>query len=382
MPRIGVREWLAVGRVIAHGDLLRTSTGLQVCRRFERELAAAMGTRHALAVSSGTAALVVALQACGIGPGDEVLVSAYTWKASAAAVLLAGAVPVLVEIDATLTMDPEDLRAKITPRSRAVIPVHMINRPCDMDAILAIARAHGLRVIEDAAQGVGLRYKGRACGAMGDIGCLSFNQYKNMTCGEGGAILTNDDRLFERAYCAHDLGVDFRDLEHAPTEASFVGANYRISEIQGAILRVQLSKLHGRLARMRRRVAAMGRILTDAGLPVAPLTDAGGAQSLAVTFATEAEAADFARHRGVRRLYDNSKHVYTAWHAILERRMAHPGLDPWAWAGGNSYLHADSCPRTLDILRRSCAVSSLEDYPYPVALMVARKLAQAAPRAA
>lgn len=380
MPRLGVREWISVGRVIAHGDLLRTTSKLRQCVRFERELAEQSEVLHALAVSSGTAALICGLQACGIGPGDEVLVSAYTWMASAAAVLQVGAVPVLVEIDETLTMDPEDLRAKITPRSRAVIPVHMINRPCDMDRILDIAGAHDLRVIEDAAQACGLSYKGRACGSMGDIGCFSFNQYKNMTCGEGGALLARDDLLYERAYCAHDLGVEFRDFDTALGGNPFVGSNYRISEIQGAILRVQLSKLPRRLRRMQRRVAMMSRIMAEAGLGLAPLNDPDSNLSMAVTFDTEAEAIAFSENRCVRRLLDNSKHVFTAWNSILDRRMAHPRVDPWGWAEQNSFLTHDSCPRTLDLLRRTCAISSLEDWPLPVAYAIARRLASSVRR--
>ncbi len=376
MVKLGMREFLAVGRVIAHGDLLRTTSNLHVCQRFEADLAGFSGVKRSLAVNSGTSALICALQACGIGPGDEVLVSAYTWMASAAAVLQVGAVPVLVEVDATLTMDPDDLAARITPRSRAVIPVHMLNRPCDMDRIRLVARQNDLRVIEDACQAVGIRYKGQACGSLGDIGAFSFNQAKNMTCGEGGAVLTNADDLYQRAYCAHDMGVDFRALTPAAQVPAFVGANYRISEIEGAILRVQLAKLPRRLARLRRRVRYLRERLERAGVPVAPDNDAEGTLGLVVTFETEAEAVAYAKRRGVHRLFDNSKHVYTEWTAILDRRMAHPQFDPWAWNGRNSRITPESCPRTLDLLRRSCLVSPLVDWPMPVVRLAARGLTE------
>ena len=248
MVKLGVREWLAVGRLFLNGHLLRTDDGLRLCRRFEAELAKFTGAEHALAVSSGTAGLICALQACGIGPGDEVLVPAYTWMATAGAVLLVGAVPVLVEIDETLTMDVADLRAKLTQRSRAVIPVHMINRPCDMDAILALARDHGLRVIEDASQAVGVRYKGRMCGTMGDAGVYSFNQHKNMTCGEGGAILTNDTDLAKRA---KHLTTTARVPDRWNFVHDAIGFNYRMPNINAALGCAQLERVPDMLARKR-----------------------------------------------------------------------------------------------------------------------------------
>lgn len=376
MIRPGFREWFAVGRLFLNGHLLRTDDdGLGLCKRFEAELASFAGTRHALALSSGTAGLICALQACGIGPGDEVLVPAYTWMATAGAVLLVGAVPVLVEIDATLTMDVADLRAKLTPRSRAVIPVHMINRPCDMDAILALARQNGLRVIEDASQALGVRYKGRMCGTLGDAGVLSFNQHKNMTSGEGGAILTNDAQLHARAMNAHDMGIAYRGGGAGGNAPIFVGSNYRISEIQGAILRVQLSRLGGRMKRMQRRVAVLTQAVTAAGHRPAPHHDPDDCFSLAVTFGTEAEAIAFARKRGVRRLFDNSKHIFTEWHPILERRMPHPRLDPWAWAEVGGDRRLSDCPRTLDLLRRTCALNPMTERPMLVTQIVARQLA-------
>lgn len=376
MPRLGLREWIAVGRVMARGDILRTTTRNGEVERFERAMAKAAGTEHCLAVSSGTTALVCGLQALGIGPGDEVLVSAYTWMASAAAVLQVGAMPVLVEIDETLTMDPDDLLARITPRSRAVMPVHMINRVCDMDRILDIARRHGLFVIEDASQAVGVRYKDKACGTMGDVGVFSFNQFKNMTCGEGGALLTRDARLHHRAYCAHDIGVSFRDLDAEEKEAAFLGSNYRISEIQGAILNVQLARLQPRLRRVARRTRMIESAFKSASVPMAPYAPNGPALSPAITFDTEEEAIAFSQRRGAWRIFDKSKHVYLYWDAILEKRMAHPKVDPWAWAGNQPGITADACPRTLNIMRRTCALNPGPDLPAPIVAASARRLAR------
>ncbi|MAM62288.1 aminotransferase class I/II-fold pyridoxal phosphate-dependent enzyme [Maritimibacter sp. UBA3975] len=375
MARVGLREWLAVGRVIAAGDLLRNSGPLQEVARFERALCDETGATHALAVTSGTSALVCALQAAGIGPGDEVLVPAYTWMATVAAPLLVGAVPVLVEVDETLAMDPDDLAAKITPRSRAVIPVHMLNRPCDMDRIMSVAGAHGLVVIEDSCQAVGVRYKGRACGTIGQAGAFSFNQYKNMTVGEGGAVLTSDPDIHARAFNAHDMGWAYRGAgAPEPRGPMFVGGNYRISEIQGAILRVQLRRLRRSLSRVGKRLAIIRDVLERAGLSVAPHNDPDEVLGLVVTFDTEAEARAFARHRGVHHLFDNSKHIYTEWTPILDGRTFHPGFDPWTWAGRNAPVSAEDCPKTLDRLRRSCRIDPMARLPLFAVRLLARRM--------
>lgn len=375
MARLGFREWLAVGRVIAGGTLTRTERAGGACDRFEQELAGFAGCNHALAVSSGTAALISALQACGVGPGDEVLVPAYTWMASAGAVLQVGAVPVLVEVDETLTLDVGDLVAKITPRSQAVIPVHMLNRPCDMDRILDVAQVHGLKVIEDACQAVGIRYNGQVLGTLGDIGTYSFNQHKNMTSGEGGAVLTNQRPLIDRARNAHDMGLGFRHAKSMDTDMIFLGNNFRISEIQGAILRVQLRKLEARVSRMTRRVALMADMLERAQYPIARLHGKGPVASLVLTFDTEGEAIQFAERRGARRLFDSTKHVYTEWGPILNRYMAHPGITPWAWAGNPNGPARESCPKTLDQLRRSCGINAMPDVPMPIVRQLAKRLA-------
>ena len=200
MPRVGIREMMALGRVIASGRLARYQAGDDgMTSRFEARLREKLGTKHVLTVNSGTSALISALVGAGIGPGDEVLVPAYTWVSTAIAPLAVGAIPILVDIDESLTIDPEDIKRKITPYTKAIIPVHMRNLVCDMDVITAIAKQHRLIVIEDACQAVGVSYKGQRVGTIGEAGALSFNQHKNLNSGEGGAIVTNDDRLFTRA---------------------------------------------------------------------------------------------------------------------------------------------------------------------------------------
>ncbi|MFA5206883.1 MAG: aminotransferase class I/II-fold pyridoxal phosphate-dependent enzyme, partial [Lentisphaeria bacterium] len=192
MYDIGQAEIEAVIKVITSKQFMRYRGGEGgYTEQFEKALQDKFQVRHALTVNSGTSALIGALAAMGIGPGDEVIVPAYTWVATAMAPLAVGAVPVMADIDESLTIDPEDIGRKITPYTKAIIPVHMINQPCDMDAIMAIAKKHHLLVCEDACQACGVSYKGKRVGTIGHTGALSFNQFKNITCGEGGAVLTN-----------------------------------------------------------------------------------------------------------------------------------------------------------------------------------------------
>src|SRR5947209_5413589 len=173
---------------------------------FEKELAARMQTRFALAVTSGTAALSTALAALGIGPGDEVILPAWTWYSCYNAIVLAGALPVFAESDKSLNIDPEDIEHRITPQTKAIMAVHLEGCPCDMDRILPIARKHGIKVLEDCAQSAGASYKGKPLGAIGDIAIYSFQLCKTITSGEGGCVVTGDPILFERACRFHDLG--------------------------------------------------------------------------------------------------------------------------------------------------------------------------------
>ncbi len=376
MPKPGIRECVAVGRAIAAGNLLRHEGPLQLTSRFETRFAEHMGSQHALAMTSGTTALHAAMTAIGVGPGDEVLVPAYTWIATAAAPALAGAVPVLVDIDESLTMDPADLEKKITPHTKAIIPVHMANAPCDMDAIMEIARRHNLRVVEDACQAVGVSYKGRMCGSIGDIGVFSFNHFKNMNIGEGGAVVTNDAALFKRIMNFHDLGAWARPGYAEGGEPSFISGHARVTEIQGAMLDAQLSRLPGYIRGLTRSRAAVAGVLADkSDLRLSPHHDVDSAAGMTVIFETEREAIRYAERPGAYRLFDNSKHVYTNWKPILEKRSAHRDLNPWAWAHREISYDASTCARTLDILRRTCRIYLSERWPTPVARWKARALA-------
>jgi dTDP-4-amino-4,6-dideoxygalactose transaminase len=376
MQRVGLREWLALGRVIASNRLTRYGAGERgQVARFERRMAEKVDADHVLTTTSGTTALISALAAAGIGPGDEVLVPAYTWISTAAAPLAVGAIPVLVEIDESLTIDPADIEDKITPRTKAIIPVHMNNLVCDMDRIMESAARHDLLVIEDACQAVGVTYRGRHTGTIGHAGAFSFNSYKNMNAGEGGAVLTSDARLYERARMFHDVG-SFARGHGESDEPIFVGSNFKANELMGAVLNVQLSRLGPYLQRLRRRRA----ILADAVMKrgdgrIAPHHDPAHARGLAVTFPSAAAARQFAENRGVTRVLDSSRHVYTNWEAILSQASFHPSMNPWRWSMRETGIDVGSCPRTLDILSRSCVVSLGARYPLPVIAWFARKLA-------
>lgn len=206
---------------------------------FEREFATYCTTGHAVAVNTGTSALHLALLALGVGPGDEVITVPFTFVATAAAICYAGARPVFVDVDpVTLTMDPRQLEAAITARSRAIMPVHLYGQMADMDAIMATAHRHGIPVIEDACQAHGAEYLGRRAGSIGAVGCFSFYPGKNLgACGEGGIAVTNDAELAAKMRMLRDWGQE-RRYHHAVK-----GFNYRMDGIQGAILRVKLRHL-------------------------------------------------------------------------------------------------------------------------------------------
>jgi dTDP-4-amino-4,6-dideoxygalactose transaminase len=253
----------AIARVLDSGQLV---LGDEVAA-FEREFAAYCGAAHAIGVNSGTSALHLALLAAGVGAGDEVITVAHTFVATVAAVVYTGARPVLVDIDPTgYTMDVTRIEAAITPRTKAILPVHLYGQPADMDPILEVARRRGLLVIEDAAQAHGAEYKGRRAGSLGDLGCFSFYPGKNLGAyGEGGAVTTNNPAYARTIRMLRDWGAEQR-YHHV-----LKGYNYRLEGIQGAILRIKLRRLEEWTEARRRHAAAYDRLLagTGLGLPAA-----------------------------------------------------------------------------------------------------------------
>lgn len=214
--------------------------------RLEKKFAAKIGCKYALAVNSGTSALIAAFVAAGIGPGDEVILPGYTFFASVSAIVVAKAMPVITEIDESLTLDPAAVEKAITPRTKAILVVHMLGLPAKMDKLRAIADKHKLVLIEDVAQAAGGSYKGKMLGAWGDIGCFSFDAYKVMGTGEGGMLTTDEEWIYTRAQSYHDTAACWRPNRYAQERKAgelFCGENYRLSEMAGAIGLAQLRKL-------------------------------------------------------------------------------------------------------------------------------------------
>ena len=227
----------------------------QKVANFERELAAFAGSKYALGVSSGTAALHCALTALGAGPGDEVILPAWTWHSCYTAILLTGALPVFAEVDDSLNIDPADVEARITANTKVIMAVHLFGAPADMGRIMKLAQARNLKVLEDAAQSFGGSYQGRRLGSIGHVGIYSFQIHKLITAGEGGAIVTDDPLLYERAIRFHDLGIlrpVHRTILSEPQLSFFPGINYRMNEMTGAVMRAQLRKIETILAAQRR----------------------------------------------------------------------------------------------------------------------------------
>ncbi|HEU5317939.1 MAG TPA: DegT/DnrJ/EryC1/StrS family aminotransferase, partial [Chloroflexota bacterium] len=343
--------------------------------RFEAAVAQRTGSRFALALNSGTGALITALTAAGIGPGDEVIVPGYTFIASAAAVILCGAVPVIAEIDDTLTIDPDDVARKIGPYTRAIMPVHMRGIPSQMDRIMALAQQHDLMVVEDSAQANGGSFRGRALGAVGHLGCYSLQASKTITAGEGGVVLTSDPKLYARAALAHDSAMSFwRKLssEHDLMLGDLppiAGGGYRMSELQGAVAFTQVGKLDGILEPMRQAKREIAVHTADApGITPMRVPDPDGECGLSVNYLLEnAERAQrFARAlqaEGVRvgTIHNEGfpdRHIYRYWEYVLNKTPISPNRDPWRdprYKGKVEYS-PDMCPRTLDILSRTVSV--------------------------
>jgi dTDP-4-amino-4,6-dideoxygalactose transaminase len=363
---IGKEEEAAVLDVLKHRSPFRHYGPGQVgrARQFEVELGRQVGTRHALAVSSGTAALKTSLVALSVGPGDEVILPAFTWIACPAAVALLGAVPVLAEIDESLTIDPADIERKITPRTKAVMVVHTGGIAADMDAILTVAHRHKLAVVEDCAQSAGARFRGKAVGSMGDVGAFSLQMNKTFTSGEGGAITTNDDTIFERAVTYHDLGFVRPQfgIERPRLNPGF-GENYRMSELAAALALEQLRKLESKiLAPMRGHKARLREALCDEpGIALRQLPDeAGDTGASFAFFAPTAESAAqlsealAAENVPVVRPY-GGKVLYQAWPDHFAgpadtgrhtTQLLTPQINPARYRQG-------ACPRSEDVIGRT-----------------------------
>lgn len=362
---IDEREINAVTAVLKSTKLFRFCEDSNVAA-FEKEASEKLGVKYALMVNSGTSALVCALTGAGIGPGDEVIVPGYTYISTAASVVGVGAVPVIAEIDESLGMDPEDVEKKITPSTKAIIPVHMQGVPNRIDALVAVAKKNNLKIIEDCCQCVGGKYKGRYVGTFGSAGAWSLNYYKVITTGEGGLIYTDDENIYEKAAFASDPAMPMWLSDSEWKSPPFSRQCYRPSEIMGAIARVQLSKIEGILGHTRKlKKAFLAEIAEPKGYQPQHVDDPEGEcgvsaaiivgdQELAKRYAAALQAEGL----GAGTAYNDGfpdRHIYRYWDSILDKNSHHPSGYPWkdpAYKGNIEYSR-DMCPRTLSILGRA-----------------------------
>jgi dTDP-4-amino-4,6-dideoxygalactose transaminase len=310
-------------------------------------------------MTSGHAALASALVALGIGPGDQVIIPAYTYIATAIAVLEAGAIPVIAEIDDSLTLDPCDFENKITPHTKAVIPVHIKGFPCAMDKICEIAKKHGLAVVEDSCQGDGASYKGKRLGTWGDAGAYSFNFFKIISMGEGGALVTDNRDVFEKALIYHDSSACayFGNQMEGFSALPFCGREYRTNEIATAILREQLKRLDGIIDDLRRNKS----YLMDKLAPYCEFVKSNDIEgdlgtTVGIRFKTAQQAEEFGAKYGRAPVVHTKKHIYYDWKPLLEKRGAlNPLMDPFKMEANRGIVPnytPDMCPRTLDLLSK------------------------------
>jgi len=330
--------------------------------RFEESFAKYMNTRFALAVTSGTAALDCAVAGLGIGPGDEVIVPAYTWWSDYTCVVHAGALPVFSDIDRSLNLDPADFKRKITPRTKAVIAVHLLGGPCDMDPIMETARKNSVAVLEDCAQCVGGSFHKRILGSIGDVGIYSFQVNKMITSGEGGALVTDDPVIYERSARFHDMGTIrrvFLDRSGPSRIQTFAGENFRMSEFTGAVLGAQLSKLDSMLAQLRSNAKAIyDGIKTLPGIRLRYRPDLDGDIGYGVYFETKDKAS---RDRCIRQLRKQKVPASTLTgsvllpieESIINKRTRHPNWPTFNSPEGKNIKYGpDTCRQTLDIFDR------------------------------
>ncbi|WP_432096763.1 DegT/DnrJ/EryC1/StrS family aminotransferase [Streptomyces sp. bgisy100] len=302
---------------------------------FEAEFSAVTGVPHTVGVSSGTAALTAAMVGLGIPEGAEVIVPAVTFIGSVNAVVQARGIPVFAEVDDSLTLDPERLDELVTERTWGIMPVHLANAAADMRPIAEVARRHGLRVVEDAAQAAGVHYGGRPVGGLGDAGAFSFQLEKNLTAGEGGAVTVGDPAVYDRVARFQDQGGQFTTGRGgdrgASAEAPFLGANLRMTELTGAVLSVQLRRLGPMLERLRNIARHVRRETADLPVRWRRLPDeAGSGGDLTLLLASRLEARQFVAALTAEGI---PAHTMYQGQAVYANRAVREGRTPWgvAW---------------------------------------------------
>lgn len=357
-----VLEVLSSGFLMRYGPADNPAFGAKV-HKVETEIADLAGVRYGLALSGGgSAALWIALVGLGVGSGDEVIVPGFTYVASISSIVYTGATPVLAEVDQSFDLDPADVEAKITPRTAAIIVVHMLGGPARMDELKAVADRHGIPIIEDCAQALGATYHGVGVGGIGAIGTYSFNNFKTITCGDGGMVVTDDRALYERCFAMHDQGHSPDRLDVKYAARPFLGMNFRMTELSGAVLRAQLRKVPGIVSKLRANKAIVKDILEEVpDIEYRTLGDPDGdlATHLVVVLPTADIARNVAREVGSIPLSESGWHVYSKMDHLLARRTVTGKGCPFdcdCTDHPRGEYHAGMLPRTDALLGRSISI--------------------------
>ena len=343
-----VLEVLESGHVSRYGDIADPGFK-QKTLTFEREFAAFTGARFCQTTSSGTSTLLISLSALGVGAGDEVIVPTYTFIASYGAPIFLGAVPVLTEIDESLCIDPEDIEHRITTKTRAIMPVHILGNPCAMDPIMDIADRHGIPVVEDCCQACGASYQGTKVGRFGKMGGYSLNIFKTITAGDGGMLITDDEDLFNYAFGMQDQGYRKQEGRLGIVPPSILGLNFRVNDLTGALALAQVRKLEKILATLRAKKKKFKELLANIpGLRFRQLNDAEGECGTLLTVIFD-EAEKAAR---VSRILDTITVDRSGWHVYSNMDQINRHLE----ALGRPH-DLGAYPRSDDLLQRSINLS-------------------------
>jgi len=339
--------------------------GVYKVKDFENSFAKYCGTNHAQAVTSGTAALKVALTALGVGPGDEVVTQGFTFVATWEAIFEVGALPVFTEVDETLNMDPVDLKKKITPKTKCIIPVHMLGAQAKVEEIVKIASSHGIPVLEDTAQAAGARIKGQHLGTFGKCGTFSFDSVKTMTTGEGGMIITDDQDLWRSMSEYQDHGHDHKVNPggRGGEGRRFIGFNYRMMELQGAIGLAQLAKLDSMIVAQKKNKAKLKEAVANIpGVTFRELVDEQGDSATFFTFSLQdsehcCRVNDYLKEngQGAINFSDNTWHFYPKWENLLESKTLTTSGYPFTEPGGKRRIVYDpfALPQSSALLERT-----------------------------
>lgn len=362
---IGEEERAEVEQVLQSGVFMRygfdgARNGRWPSLELEAALAKRMGAQHAHVCSSGTTAVFSALAACGVGAGDEVIVTPFTFVADIEAILWLGAIPVFAEIDETLCLDPASVEQKITDKTRAVLVVHMCGAMARVDQLAELCCRKGILLIEDAAQAVGASLQGKALGTFGKAGCYSFDYVKTITCGEGGAVVTDDDALYEKIQAFTDHGHDHKGKDRGAEGHPIIGMNFRISELHAAVGLAQLKKLDGILETQRRNKRFLKEGLQGVpGLTFRDVPDVEGDSATFLSLFLPAEDQARAKTRelvaagvdGCFYWYDNNWHYHRRWEHF--KNLTGPGPLAVKRAGWLNDLNDLSVPQSDAILGRT-----------------------------